>query len=169
MGNVITDMLQTEYVWVSGCYNPLYYIIYHYIIYTHMLYLYIQSVKTVCDPLRHPLFSNFTAHRSRSFDLPCIVAPMEVNIPTSIGRRLEEFFLRIITQTNQTPSQSKHGIRQPHTPWQWRTTKPRNGAEKLPNVASEILCQQKLSHNDIIHMYLTSMYIYIHVYFTYFI
>ena len=25
---------------------------------------------------------------------------MEVNIPTSIGRRLEEFFLRIITQTN---------------------------------------------------------------------
>jgi hypothetical protein len=44
---------------------------------------------------------------------------MEVNIPTSIGRRLEEFFLRIITQTNnQTPSQSKHGIRQPHTPWQ---------------------------------------------------
>ena len=31
---------------------------------------------------------------------------MEVNIPTSIGRRLEEFFLRIITQTNnQTPSQ----------------------------------------------------------------
>ena len=58
---------------------------------------------------------------------------MEVNIPTSIGRRLEEFFLRIITQTNnQTPSQSKHGIRQPHTPWQWRTTKPRNGAEKLP-------------------------------------
>ena len=61
-----------------------------------MLYLYIQSVKTVCDPLRHPLFSNFTAHRSRSFDLPCIV------------------------------------------------------------------CQQKLSHNDIIHMYLTSMYIYIY-------
>ena len=36
--------------------------------------------------------------------------PMEVNIPTSIGRRL--CFLRIITQTNnQTPSQSKHGIR----------------------------------------------------------
>jgi hypothetical protein len=98
MGNVITDMLQNEYVWVSGCYNPLYYIIYHYIIYTHMLYLYIQSVKTVCDPLRHPLFSNFTAHRSRSFDLPCIV------------------------------------------------------------------CQQKLSHNDIIHMYLTSMYIYIYTY-----
>ena len=32
---------------------------------------------------------------------------MEVNIPTSIGRRLEEFFLRTISQTNnQTPSQS---------------------------------------------------------------
>ena len=32
---------------------------------------------------------------------------MEVNIPTSIGRRLEEFFLRISTETNnQTPSQS---------------------------------------------------------------
>ena len=30
---------------------------------------------------------------------------MEVNILTSIGRRLEEFFLRIITQTNHHPDQ----------------------------------------------------------------
>jgi hypothetical protein len=68
-----------------------------------MLYLYIQSVKTVCDPLRHPLFSNFTAHRSRSFDLPCIV------------------------------------------------------------------CQQKLSHNDIIHMYLTSIYIYTRIFYLFYL
>ena len=33
----------------------------------------------------------------------------------------------------------KHGICQPQTPWKWETKKPRNGAEQLPNVSSEIL------------------------------
>ena len=50
-----------------------------------------------------------------------------------------------ISSNFHLPSRQNNGIRQPQTPWQWRTKKPRNGAEKLPNVASEILEKQRFS------------------------